>query len=54
MAYRVSLSAPAETDAYAAFERIREAAPMHAEKWLRNLGFVFPTFHMCALSFITH
>ena len=37
MAYRVSLTAPAEMDAYAAFERIREAAPMHAEKWLRNL-----------------
>jgi plasmid stabilization system protein ParE len=37
MAYRVSLAAPAETDAYAAFERIREAAPMHAEKWLRGL-----------------
>jgi hypothetical protein len=27
MAYRVSLAAPAEMDAYAAFERIREAAP---------------------------
>ncbi len=27
MAYRVSLSAPAEADAYAAFERIRAAAP---------------------------
>ena len=37
MAYRVSLSAPAETDAYAAFERIREAAPLHAEKWLTRL-----------------
>ncbi len=37
MAYRVSLTAPAETDAYAAFERIREAAPMHAEKWLTGL-----------------
>ena len=37
MAYRVSLAAPAETDAYAAFERIREAAPMHAEKWLTRL-----------------
>ena len=34
MAYRVSLASPAETDAYAAFERIRETAPMHAEKWL--------------------
>ncbi len=37
MAYRVSLTAPAETDAYAAFERIREAAPMHAEQWLTRL-----------------
>lgn len=37
MAYRVSLAAPAEVDAYAAFERIREAAPMHAEKWLTRL-----------------
>jgi plasmid stabilization system protein ParE len=37
MAYRVSLTAPAETDAYAAFERIREAALMHAEKWLTGL-----------------
>jgi hypothetical protein len=37
MAYRVSLTAPAETDAYAAFERIREAAPIHAEKWLAGL-----------------
>jgi plasmid stabilization system protein ParE len=37
MAYRVSLAAPAETDAYAAFDRIREAAPIHAEKWLIRL-----------------
>ncbi len=37
MAYRVSLSRPAERDAYAAFERIREAAPRHAEKWLTRL-----------------
>jgi hypothetical protein len=37
MAYRVSLADPAEMDAYAAFERIREAAPMHAEKWLTDL-----------------
>lgn len=34
MVYRVSLSARAEDGAYAAFERIRDAAPMHAEKWL--------------------
>ncbi len=37
MAYRVSLSRPAERDAYAAFERIREVAPSHAEKWLTRL-----------------
>jgi hypothetical protein len=37
MVYRVSLAAPAEADAYAAFERIHEAAPMHAEKWLTRL-----------------
>ena len=37
MAYRVSLSAPAEYDACAAFERIREAAPMRAEQWLLRL-----------------
>ena len=37
MAYRVSLSGSAETDAYAAFERIREAAPRRAEKWLTRL-----------------
>ena len=37
MAYRVSLASPAETDAYAAYERIREAAPMRAEKWLVRL-----------------
>ena len=37
MAYRVSLSAPAQADAEAAFERIRELAPMHAERWLTRL-----------------
>ena len=37
MAYRVSLTAPAEDDAYAAFERIREASPAHAERWLTRL-----------------
>lgn len=37
MVYRVSLSGPAEKDAYAAFERIRDAAPTHAEKWLSRL-----------------
>jgi hypothetical protein len=37
MAYRVSLAAPAETDAYTAFERIREAAPLHADMWLIGL-----------------
>ena len=43
MAYRVSLSVPAETDAYAAFERIREAAPMHAEQWLVRLFMAIDT-----------
>jgi plasmid stabilization system protein ParE len=43
MAYRVSLAAPAETDAYAVFERIREAAPMHAEKWLVRLFMAIDT-----------
>jgi plasmid stabilization system protein ParE len=37
MAYRVSITAPAEADAYAAFERIRAAAPRLAEKWLSRL-----------------
>ncbi len=37
MAYRVSLAAPAEADAYAAFDRIRAAAPTHAERWLTRL-----------------
>ena len=37
MAYKVRLTAPAEADAYAAFERIREVAPRSAEKWLRGL-----------------
>jgi plasmid stabilization system protein ParE len=37
MAYRVSLAAPAEADAYAAFERIRAAAPLHADRWLARL-----------------
>ena len=37
MVYRVSLAALAESDAYEAFERIREAAPLHAEKWLTRL-----------------
>lgn len=37
MAYRVSLAAPAETDAYSALERIRAAAPLHAERWLARL-----------------
>jgi plasmid stabilization system protein ParE len=43
MAYRVSLSARAEDDAYAAFERVRKAAPMHAEKWLIRLFMTIDT-----------
>ena len=34
MAYKVSLSGPAEADAYTAFERIREVTPSGADKWL--------------------
>jgi plasmid stabilization system protein ParE len=37
MAYKVRLTAPAEADAHAAFERIREIAPTSAERWLRGL-----------------
>jgi plasmid stabilization system protein ParE len=37
MAFRVSLSTPAESDPYAAFEHIRGVAPMHAERWLVRL-----------------
>ena len=37
MAYRVSLTAPAEVDAYMAFERIREVAPARAASWLAGL-----------------
>lgn len=37
MAYRVSLTRPAESDIYAAFARTREASPLHAEKWLTRL-----------------
>jgi hypothetical protein len=34
MTYAVKLTAPAEADAYAAFERIRKVSPDRAEKWL--------------------
>jgi plasmid stabilization system protein ParE len=37
MAYRVSLTALAEADAYKAFERIRDISPGRAEKWLWDL-----------------
>lgn len=37
MAYKVKLTAPAEADAYAAYEYIRELSPRIAEKWLREL-----------------
>lgn len=37
MAYTVKLTAPAEADATAAFEHIREVSPGRAEKWLWNL-----------------
>jgi hypothetical protein len=38
MPYRVSLSAPAETDAYTAFERIRQGAPKHNGQWQPESG----------------
>jgi len=37
MAYTVSLTATAEADAYAAFERIREVVPASAAPWLARL-----------------
>ena len=37
MAYKIRLTAPAEADAYAVFERIREVAPASAERWLKGL-----------------
>lgn len=37
MAYTVSLTATAEADADAVFERIREVAPSSAATWLRDL-----------------
>lgn len=37
MAYKVSLTATAEADAYTAFERIREVAPSSAAPWLTDL-----------------
>ena len=37
MAYTVSLTARAEADAYAAFERIRAVAPASAARWLTGL-----------------
>jgi plasmid stabilization system protein ParE len=37
MVYKVNLTAGAEADVYAAFERIREVSPLHAERWLTGL-----------------
>ena len=37
MAYDVKLTAPAEDDAYRAFEYIREQSPDAAERWLIGL-----------------
>ena len=37
MAYRVKITAPAEADAYAAFEQILELTPQGAQKWLSGL-----------------
>ena len=43
MAYRISFTAPAEADAYAAYEYVRKAAPESAEKWLRGLFLIVQT-----------
>lgn len=37
MAYQIKITAPAENDVYAAFERIRSVAPSVAERWLRGI-----------------
>jgi plasmid stabilization system protein ParE len=37
MAFKVKLTAPAESDAYGAFERISEVAPLAARRWLERL-----------------
>lgn len=37
MVYKVRLTGPAESDVYQAFGRIREVAPLSAERWLRKL-----------------
>ena len=37
MAYKVRLTQPAEADAYAAYEYIRDLAPFSAEPWLIGL-----------------
>jgi plasmid stabilization system protein ParE len=37
MAYTISLTATAEADVYAAFDRIREVAPASAATWLASL-----------------
>ena len=37
MAYKIRLTSRAESDAYAAYDYIREDAPMRAETWLRGL-----------------
>jgi plasmid stabilization system protein ParE len=37
MIYRVDITAPAERHIYAEFDRIRELAPMSAEKWFNGI-----------------
>jgi plasmid stabilization system protein ParE len=37
MAYKVRLTRPAEDDAYAAYDYIREVAPKSCDKWLEEL-----------------
>ncbi len=50
MAYKVSLTGPAEADAYAAFERIREVAPHSAARWLTDCGYEDTCRHARPLS----
>ena len=37
MTYQIEITAPAENDVYAAFERIKKVAPSLAERWLRGI-----------------
>jgi plasmid stabilization system protein ParE len=37
MVYKISVTRLAEDDAYPAFEHIQKSAPIHADRWLREL-----------------